>query len=158
MVLFILLGFLFSVLARWPWGRKLLLDNPRLFSNGMFSHQGPSSKQIKETSFSMKFLAWGAAAPAEIPPPPPPSSSAPGAGGAGRASAGAKEAPLQLIVAGPEPGYVACSHLIVQTALCILQEGDKLPFKGGCYTPGSALRGTTIIPRLQSAGIQFKVL
>lgn len=35
---FLLFGGVFSFLAQRPWGRRLLLAYPRLFSNGMFSH------------------------------------------------------------------------------------------------------------------------
>ncbi len=49
-------GGVFGFLARFGWGRRLLLAFPRLFSFGFFSHAGPTRKQMQATSFAMTFF------------------------------------------------------------------------------------------------------
>lgn len=50
------IGSCFSFLARWAWGRSLLLRFPRFFSLGRFSHEGPTAKQLASCSFTMDFF------------------------------------------------------------------------------------------------------
>ena len=52
-------GAIMSVLARFAWGRRILLWAPRFFSNGVFSHAGPTRAQMQATSFAMTFFARG---------------------------------------------------------------------------------------------------
>lgn len=61
-------------------------------------------------------------------------------------------------VSGPEPGYLATAILITQIALTLLEEGDKLPGRGGVFTVGSLLGDTSIVQRLHGAGILFDVV
>eukprot|EP00123_Amoebidium_parasiticum_P011067 comp20492_c0_seq1/m.26162 comp20492_c0_seq1/g.26162 ORF comp20492_c0_seq1/g.26162 comp20492_c0_seq1/m.26162 type:complete len:451 (-) comp20492_c0_seq1:38-1390(-) len=50
-------GIVFRCLASYKWGRQLLLKFPRLFSWGVFSHEGPSAQDLATTSFDMQFIA-----------------------------------------------------------------------------------------------------
>lgn len=59
--LFMLYGSVFQLLARFSLGRKLLLKFPGLFTNGLFSHQGPSRAQIAGAKFTMTFFVQGEA-------------------------------------------------------------------------------------------------
>jgi hypothetical protein len=52
-------GFVFQFLASKPWGRDLLLRYPELFSNGMFTREGPSEQQMQATTFSFTAFASG---------------------------------------------------------------------------------------------------
>lgn len=52
-------GSMFQFLAGKPWGRSLLLQYPRLFTYGMFSHEGPSERQLSEASFQFTNIAKG---------------------------------------------------------------------------------------------------
>lgn len=56
---FLLFGGAMQWLAQRPWGRRLLLAYPRLFSFGMFSHEGPSAQQMRDTVFMMTNVAHG---------------------------------------------------------------------------------------------------
>lgn len=49
----------FGLLAKYESGRRFLLKHPRLFTLGTFSHEGPTSQQLAETSFSETFYAQG---------------------------------------------------------------------------------------------------
>ncbi|EFN50859.1 hypothetical protein CHLNCDRAFT_59409 [Chlorella variabilis] len=130
-------GSMFQFLAGKPWGRSLLLQYPRLFTYGMFSHEGPSERQLSEASFQFTNIAKGY-------------------------SKGAPEAPdqapdIEIVtrVSGPEPGYISCAIFVVQAAITLLEERQSLGLPG-VHTPASLLRDTTYIDRLRSRGIKFE--
>lgn len=50
---------IFGVLTKFSFGRKLLLDHPKFFSFGFFSHEGPSEESMKNTKFSITFYGDG---------------------------------------------------------------------------------------------------
>jgi len=52
-------GGVFQTLASFSLGRSLLLSMPGVFSDGVFSHEGPSEQQLQKTSFEMEFFAQG---------------------------------------------------------------------------------------------------
>jgi hypothetical protein len=52
-------GGVFQTLASFSLGRSLLLSMPGVFSDGVFSHEGPSEKQLEKTTFEMEFFAQG---------------------------------------------------------------------------------------------------
>ena len=47
---------------------------------------------------------------------------------------------------------------MVQAALVIVKETDKLPEKGGVYSPGAVFDRTNLIERLQENGLKFEVM
>ena len=88
-----------------------------------------------------------------------------------------KELVVQL--SGPEFGYVATPICMVQSALVILRETEKLPpgyvififtqlkiklhtnfyfIRGGVFSPGAAFAKTSLIERLDKGGIKFSVV
>lgn len=59
-VLFIsFLGIIFGVLAKFSFGRSLLLNYPKVFSLGFVSHEGPSEEAMKKSRFSITFFGQG---------------------------------------------------------------------------------------------------
>lgn len=52
-------GGVFQTLASFSLGRSLLLSMPGVFSDGVFSHEGPTEKQLEKTTFEMEFFAQG---------------------------------------------------------------------------------------------------
>jgi hypothetical protein len=59
MALTALCGAVAYPLASFEQGRALLLSYPGLFTAGMFSHQGPTEQQLKNSAFKMTFYAEG---------------------------------------------------------------------------------------------------
>ncbi|KAI9216950.1 Saccharopine dehydrogenase-domain-containing protein [Blastocladiella britannica] len=152
-----------GTLTRWKWGRWILLKFPRLCSFGMFSHAGPSAKQLAQTSFSETFVGRGlsTANNAEL------HDHALRAGGDAaeheavtQALRGATKLDSELItkVSGPEPGYVATPIFLLAGAVTILLEKDGSTIPSGVLTPASAFFRTSIIQRLKDAGIEFSVV
>ena len=60
LILFFVLGAVCSTLARFAWGRMLLLKFPGLFTFGTFSKAGPTEEQMASTSFVMIHEGYGA--------------------------------------------------------------------------------------------------
>jgi len=131
----------FGILASFKLGRKLLENYPKIFSFGVFDHEGPSRQQMDGTSFTLTLAGKGweekLSEPTDVYVNDP-----------------TKE--LTVRVSGPEPGYVATPIFMVQSALVVLREAEKLPPGGGVYAPGAAFAKTTLIERLTKRGIVFE--
>ena len=72
-----------------------------------------------------------------------------------RGRAGSRRA--TATVAGGDPGYGETSKMLAEAALCLAQDGDRLPHRGGVLTPASAL-GRPFVERLQAQGIRFEIV
>lgn len=142
-VMAVVFGSIFGALASFGIGRYILETFPGLFTFGMVSNKGPSSKQIKGTSFSYTFFGSGYASKLEDP------------------SAQHEEKPDKQIVTkvtGPEPGYVTTPICLVQAAYTLLNEEESLPESGGVFTTGAAFAKTKLIDRLLKSNIMFSVV
>lgn len=60
-------------------------------------------------------------------------------------------------VSGGDPGYGETAKMLAESALCLALDRDTLPEHFGVVTPAVAM-GERLIGRLQTAGIEFKVL
>lgn len=141
-MLFAFFGKLLETLAQFGWGRWLLLKLPRVFSYGLFSREGPTKQQMDGTRFEMKFVGQGFSQ------------------GALATSDAQPDQHVQVSVRGPEPGYIATPIIMVQTALTLQQERNKcksLVGDGGVYTAGGLFGSTSLIERLNHAGVTFEV-
>lgn len=121
------------------FGRSLLLRYPKLFSHGVFSHEGPSQQQLDGTSFSKVFIAHGYR---KGPP---------------KTYKDVPDMRVYFRVSGPEPGYVATPIVLVTAARTLLDNRASLG-PGGVYTTGYLLRSTDLVDRLVGHGMRFEVL
>jgi len=64
---------------------------------------------------------------------------------------------LQTEVAGGDPGYGETSKMLAESALCLAEAADLLPQRAGVLTAAEAM-GDALLPRLQQAGLRFRVL
>jgi short subunit dehydrogenase-like uncharacterized protein len=60
-------------------------------------------------------------------------------------------------VAGGDPGYGATSMMLAQSALCLLEDQEKLAAHSGVVTTAAAL-GDALLLRLQAHGLRFSLL
>ncbi|KAG0169894.1 hypothetical protein DFQ28_002827 [Apophysomyces sp. BC1034] len=127
-------GFIFSILASSPWGRRVLLNNPERFSHGVFSKKHPTDDMLRKSSFEIVLRSKGY-----------------------DKSVGFDGDPNQnitVVVRGPEAGYVATPRIVLQCALTLLlTDKPKLPV--GVLTPSVAFWNTDLIDRLQQVGITY---
>ncbi len=65
---------------------------------------------------------------------------------------------IKVRVAGEgDPAALSTSRMLIESALCLAQDGDRLTVGGGSWTPEAAL-GETLLARLIShAGLSFEV-
>ncbi|KNC81526.1 hypothetical protein SARC_06153 [Sphaeroforma arctica JP610] len=144
-----IVGMVFTFLAKYEFGRKLLLDNPKLFSFGVFSHEGPTIEQIHASSFEMRMIVSAYDSHAAM-------------------KDHKTKAPTikkMIRVIGPEPGYIATSSFIVCSALSLVEDGKErakrgngLDIQGGVYTPAVALFHEKFIQRLAKRNIKFETM
>ncbi len=100
---------------------------------------GPSPEQRANAWFKVRFVAQAGGGGADSRP----------AGGAGDGKR------IKTEVSGGDPGYGETSKMLAESALCLAH--DELPQRSGQLTPAVAM-GQALIDRLQSAGIEFRVL
>ncbi|EDO47318.1 predicted protein [Nematostella vectensis] len=139
-MLLMFFGAIFAMLCRFHWGRKLLEKYPKVFSLGLFSHEGPTKEQMEQASFSLLMYGSGyGKKTADLDPLPP-----------------KPDSEIVVKVNGPEAGYVATPVCIVQAAMTVLE--DKLPNRGGVLTTAAAFHGTSLINRLNANGVKYSVV
>lgn len=134
---------LFGTFAFFACGRKLLKKYPSFFSAGNVSLNGPTRKQVTETSFEMTIAGHGWKDKLNSPTDEP------------------NSPPEQLIVGrwrGPEPAYAATSVFLIQAAITILKENDEIVYDGGVLTPGLAFEHTSLVDRLRRHGVAFEII
>ncbi|CAI5770639.1 saccharopine dehydrogenase-like oxidoreductase [Podarcis lilfordi] len=132
-------GLLFLMLVKFNFGRKLLLKYPEFFSGGHFTKEGPTEKQMEESSFEMTFFGEGYRTQEDL-------------------QLGKPNVKICTQVKGPEAGYIATPIAMVQAAVALLKDKSSLPKKGGVYSPGAAFSNTKLIDRLKQHGIEFSVI
>ncbi|KAG0329430.1 hypothetical protein BG000_000083 [Podila horticola] len=135
----------FGLFAKYESGRKFLLKHPRLFTMGIFSHEGPTDQQLAETSFSETFFAEGYSKAIREQHP-----------NEGELRQVKPDVSIVTSVSGPEPGYVATPKMVVQACYTLLLEKDKVP--NGVLTPSLAFAQTDLIKRLEEQGIVFSTV
>lgn len=140
-ILTILSAVVFGLLASFKVGRSLLEKYPKVLSFGVFDHKGPTKEEIDGTSFVLTLVGKGWNEKLTEPTD---------------AYSNKPEKELVVRVSGPELGYVTTPICMIQAALVLLREADKLPSEGGVYPPGAAFAKTSLINRLIKNGINFE--
>ncbi|KAI9016108.1 hypothetical protein DFJ74DRAFT_679499 [Hyaloraphidium curvatum] len=142
LLLLLFYGAVFSLLARYEWGRKALLDYSGLFSHGVFvRNKTPSEEQLRGAASETVLIGRGFK----------------------RGSSGNK-LDLEIVVkqSGPEPGYVGTPIFIVACAHQLLKEKHGAKPTGlippGVLLPAAAFGDTDLIERLQDLGEKFEVV
>ena len=65
---------------------------------------------------------------------------------------------VRTLVGGEgDPATDSTSRMLVESALCLSEDADKIPVEGGSWTPASAM-GDLLLDRLtSSAGMHFEL-
>ncbi|XXG55670.1 hypothetical protein AAC387_Pa03g3283 [Persea americana] len=122
------------------WAMSLLLKYPEIFTLGMFRKTGPTEEEVNSATFKLWFVGHGYS-------------------DSSLASREKKKPDTEIItrVSGPEIGYVTTPIILLQCALVLLGQRDKLP-QGGVLTPGIVFGPTDLQNRLQHNGISFDIV
>lgn len=134
-------GIIFGILAKFSFGRTLLEKFPGVFSAGAVSKQGPSREVAENTNFTLTLIGFGWS----------------GKSDEDLTDLGPETRKVRVTVSGKNIGYGSTCECMVQAALVILQESNRLPGRGGVLTPGFAFANTSLIDRLNSHQVPFKV-
>lgn len=139
----VILGGVFALLSKFEFGRNLLLNHPRFFSLGMFSHEGPSVAKQENTTFSITIVGEGWSEKTED---------------ANKEFESEPDKKLTVKVSGKNPGYGSTTIALTLAAITILQDSKKMPNNGGVYPPGAAFAHTSLIEELDKNGVKFEVV
>lgn len=138
----IVAGIIFGLLAKFSVGRSLLEAFPGVFSFGTVSKKGPSKEMAEETNFVMTLVGTGWSTTSDESDP-----------AADRTDD--QDRRVLVTVSGKNIGYGSTCTCVVQAALTVLQEADRLPGKGGVFPPGYAFRNTSLVKRLNFHEVVF---
>lgn len=144
-IVVILVGAIFALLARSKLGRQLLLRYPKAFSLGAVSHEGPTEDSMEKSEFAVYFKGEGWTKDEELLEPSdqykiPPNKH------------------IKMKVSGTNPGYGATCVALLLSATTILKQKDMMPSTGGVYPPGAAFYQTKLVQELCANGYKFEVL
>ncbi|ETO14243.1 hypothetical protein RFI_23126 [Reticulomyxa filosa] len=140
------------------WGRKLMLTYPWALTFGTFSSEGPTEEQIEASTFTSELFGEGYSEqvlnkynndPLQVP------------------NTVGYDLRVHARVHGPDSGYHGTAVMCVESAICLLEEESIIrhgnvekgfpQIKGGVFTPSTIFSGTTLIDRLNEAGVKFTV-
>ncbi|XP_037730814.1 saccharopine dehydrogenase-like oxidoreductase [Drosophila subpulchrella] len=143
----VLFASVIGILAKFSFGRQLLLKYPSFFSGGMASREGPSEARMERSFFRMTMKATGWPKSEQLAESLDQYSSPP-------------TKTLTVQITGPNPGYGSTCVALLSTAKTILNESDKMPGTGGVLPPGAAFRKTNLISELEKHehGIKFEIV
>ncbi|XP_043225189.1 saccharopine dehydrogenase-like oxidoreductase [Amphibalanus amphitrite] len=127
---------LFGLLCFLPGGQWLLRAFPERLSAGLISRRGPSAEQVRQTRFTVVCEGEGWRQPDAAGPP---------------------DTRRTLRMQFPEAAYLTTALCVVQCAVCLLRETDRMPGRGGALPPGAAFGDTTLDQRLQARGVQISL-
>lgn len=168
MAVTIIVSSIFGFLAKFGFGRQLLLKYPKLFSLGTVSHEGPSEEQMENTNFSLTFYGNGWPKEEKL-----------AEGSDKHTNKPTKRLVTRVFCKDPgmtvkchvhvvpfvnksnysnSLGYGSTSVALLLSALTILKETDKLPDNGGVLPPGACFAKTNLISKLCDNGFKFEVL
>ncbi|KAL1486606.1 hypothetical protein MTO96_031320 [Rhipicephalus appendiculatus] len=69
--------------------------------------------------------------------------------------AGPIDRSVTIRLTGPDPAYVTTAVCMVQVAVVVLKEQQKMVVKGGVLSPGVALDGTSFMERVLKRGFSL---
>jgi len=119
----IFVGLIFGVFAQFKAGRYLLEQFPGFFSFGLITKEGPSKEEMNDAEFRITLRGEGwqekLTEPSDQHSEPP-------------------NKKMTVVVSGRNPAYGATCIMAIQAAYTVLKEADKMPSKGGVYTPAAA--------------------
>lgn len=165
-------GVIFGVLSKFEFGRKLLLNHPKIFSLGYFSHEGPSEDTMEKTKFSITFYGKGwpekLSEPTDVHTTEPSkrmvtrvTGTNPGEHKWTFGSSSTLNAHLtnrKFVFLHDFLGYGATCVSLLLSATTILKQKEKLPARGGVFAPAACFAKTNLLEKLSKNGFKFEIL
>ena len=118
-------------------GLRLLENHPKLFTLGTVSRDGPSLETAQNTNFEITLVGKGWKTKADK-------------------HESAPDRKVVVTVSGKNIAYGSTAECMVQAAIMIVKERERMPKSGGAYTPGYAFANTSLAKRLTENGVPFE--
>ena len=142
-LLTITVGVIFGLLAKTQFGRNILERYPGFCSFGAVGRDGVPEEKAAGTNFELRLVGHGWEEKTEK------------EGDEMFKQEVSPNKEVTVTVKGANIGYGSTSECLVQAALVILQEKNKMPSSGGVYPPGYAFASTSLATRLTAHGVTF---
>ena len=151
-------GIIMSLMNKTTFTQNLMIKYPSIFTFGVFSHEGPTPQQLRETTFSMTMLGQGFSKnsldkkqleeylTSGKPLPKP-------------------DTKMKVVVSGPEAGYVATPLYHLEVAKLMLENcsgcgsaSSSKKIEPGAFSPSAGLYNVSdeLIERLAKFGCKFE--
>lgn len=127
------------VMSRSECTRKYLLNNPKYWSGGYVTKEGPTANVTNNSNFTFEMVGQGWPEGADV----------------------EKTLPTKTVVAkitGKNPAYGATVVSVLLCAHTLLTERQHLPAPGGVMSPGSAFKNTTLIQKLTDNDLKYEII
>ncbi|CAH1183799.1 unnamed protein product [Phaedon cochleariae] len=137
---------LFCILCRFEFGRRMLLNYPEIFSYGNFvKDEKPTQEKLDNTVFRLILCGEGWTS------------------SEGRNVRDTQYSELcngRIVgqVSGRNPWYGTTALCLVAAGVIVATESNKMPSRGGVYTPGAAFADTSMRQLLDQNGLTFGIL
>ena len=179
-------GVLMKTLGAYDTTREFMESHPYLCSLGTFSDSGPTDEMIEKATFESIFFGYGYSksivntyAKAQGIAVADDEDKVDGDEADDELSVAAVQSVdvpavvdcdkcYRLTVAGPDAGYKGTAIMVVECAICLLEELDAIkygnvaergipPLEGGVFTPSTVFANTTLVDRLERSGVTFTI-
>lgn len=123
------MGSVFGLLTRYSWGRKLLLKYPRIFTCGFFNENGPTQQELEVGTFETYIDAYSSSS-------------------TGNNKSKSLKMSCQVVIKGPEPGYIATPYLFLALTNMVLNNQKNMVLTKNASSSGSSSAASEVVPCL----------
>lgn len=133
-ILLLLYFFIIYIISIIPFGKKLLINYPNIFTLNMVTKEGPKKEELEKGKLDTTIIGKGYS----------------------KSELENKLIDRKIVVklTGPNAGYITTSICVVQSAITILSGECK---EYGVLTTSSAFKNTNFINEIQKQGIKFTI-
>jgi len=151
------IGGISSMLVNYEFGRNLLMEYPSWMTWGVFSEEGPTEKQRLSQTFSFRFFAKGYSR----------TLCAKYGGDRDKLNLLKPDFTVKASVSGRDIGYSGTAKIVLESAITILEDKKMInagdlekgypAVRGGVFTPSTVFANSSLVDRLNEAGITFVI-
>ncbi|KAH9635099.1 hypothetical protein HF086_000820 [Spodoptera exigua] len=127
------------LMSRSECTRKYLLNNPKYWSGGYVTKEGPTANVTNNVHFTFEMVGKGWPEGADVEKTPP-------------------NKTVVAKITGKNPAYGSTVVAVLMCAHTILKERQNMPAPGGVMSSGSAFKNTTLIQKLTDNDLKYEIV
>ncbi|KAF9412584.1 hypothetical protein HW555_008947 [Spodoptera exigua] len=127
------------LMSRSECTRKYLLNNPKYWSGGYVTKEGPTANETNNVHFTFEMVGKGWPEGADVEKTPP-------------------NKTVVAKITGKNPAYGSTVVAVLMCAHTILKERQNMPAPGGVMSSGSAFKNTTLIQKLTDNDLKYEIV